>query len=263
MYVLSMSLWAVCDGQQLTQDNAVELLHSGSVVSRVKAARGESSKESASSHSTASARERELGPLRNPRDRRKAGVTKSASTLQDGGKLNIGFPVRQGHGPAIGEEAPCSSRSAHEGISPPPALFSHRSREPEIWLASKSNRKNVKQVAFNSEQQLAAHAHRLKPLFSEQPTVVPSATDVSLAEFGMENYEHEALAKEDLTEWLSSYKDESAAFNSMALHAEMRLEEVINNTQSLGNPNVVRTRVVAQLLDAIVMKFGRFQRITT
>jgi len=67
---------------------------------------------------------------------------------------------------------------------------------------------------------------------------------------------------DDLSTWMDSYQSEVLSFSSSALNAELRYEEVLRSTAALGSPNAVRTRVVCQLLDAVVMRFGRFQRIT-
>ena len=95
----------------------------------------------------------------------------------------------------------------------------------------------------------------------------PDPATVSAASIGitvpdMDGVVQEDLALEDLSTWMNSYQSEVVSFSSSALNAELRYEEVLRSTAALGSPNAVRTRVVCQLLDAIVMRFGRFQRIT-
>ena len=95
----------------------------------------------------------------------------------------------------------------------------------------------------------------------------PDPAAVSAASLGitvpeMDEVVKEDLALEDLSTWMDSYQSEVVSFSSSALNAELRYEEVLRSTAALGCPNAVRTRVVCQLLDAVVMRFGRFQRIT-
>eukprot|EP00898_Chlorokybus_atmophyticus_P007137 jgi/Chlat1/7424/Chrsp6S00596 len=69
------------------------------------------------------------------------------------------------------------------------------------------------------------------------------------------------VAKEDLKDWMDGFRSERNAFQSVALLAEVRLSETINNTQGMGTPNPVMTRVVCELLSRISSKLGRYRSI--
>jgi len=97
--------------------------------------------------------------------------------------------------------------------------------------------------------------------YNSDPAAVTSAS-MGITVPGMDSVTQEDLALEDLSTWMDSYQSEMVSFSSSALNAELRYEEVLRSTAALGSPNAVRTRVVCQLLDAVVMRFGRFQRIT-
>jgi hypothetical protein len=88
------------------------------------------------------------------------------------------------------------------------------------------------------------------------------ATTVRVPVAGVHSSLRQELASEDLSAWMRSYKSEEDAFSSSALLAETRYNEVVKSTESLGTPNLVRTREVCRLLEAIVMRFGRFRGIT-
>lgn len=96
--------------------------------------------------------------------------------------------------------------------------------------------------------------------YPDPATVTAASLGITVPE--MDAVVQEDLALEDLSTWMDSYQSEVLSFSSSALNAELRYEEVLRSTASLGSPNAVRTRVVCQLLDAVVMRFGRFQRIT-
>jgi len=59
--------------------------------------------------------------------------------------------------------------------------------------------------------------------------------------------------------WLSDYTEETGAFQSVALHVDLRLSEAIRQTQGLETPNEVRTQVAAELLLQVVQSLGRYR----
>jgi len=98
--------------------------------------------------------------------------------------------------------------------------------------------------------------------YSDGDTAPVTAASLGITVREMDGVVADDLALEDLSSWMNSYQSEVVSFSSSALNAELRYEEVLRSTAALGSPNAVRTRVVCQLLDAVVMRFGRFQRIT-
>mmetsp|Transcript_34878 Transcript_34878/g.110178 ORF Transcript_34878/g.110178 Transcript_34878/m.110178 type:complete len:1018 (-) Transcript_34878:94-3147(-) len=87
-----------------------------------------------------------------------------------------------------------------------------------------------------------------------------AAAQVHIPELDM--YNSEKAAMDDLTDWLDSFEEEQASYNSTVLLAQVRMEEALKNTKGMGIPNTVRTKVVTQLMNAILAKFGRFRDIT-